>query len=494
MLPKKIGRYEIKTEMGRGGMATVYHAYDPSFDRDVAIKVLPREFLHDPQFHDRFQREIKTIALLEHPAIVPVYDVGEEDGMPFFVMRYMSGGSLSDWIERGRFSLEDTARIIERIAQALSYAHKKGVIHRDLKPDNILFDGNGDPFVSDFGVSKFSEAATNLTGSGIIGTPAYMSPEQAQGESIDHRTDVYGLGVIIYQMLSGKQPYHADTPMGVVVKHITEPIPQILKANPDLPESMDTIIKSALAKDKQKRYDSVTDLSRALNLAAFGRESSTVNALPVTPPVKISHPAASGYRPWPIFGVVLFLVLLVGGFFLRNQLFIPATGNSTSTPSQISTSTLEPSATAHRPTATDLSTATVPVVEVVLAPICPAEAVPPVSKPTVRETNKSCIEKKPYTTLSLPEDAIFESLREGFTCIREAVTEGKLLISCTGLELYSFDLKVCNPQPVSTPVSPADAGRCAEGTNFNAANQCCAAPPPEDASCTIFQVDLRDCF
>ena len=179
---------------------------------------------------------------------------------------------------------------------------------------------------------------------------------------------------------------------------------------------------------------------------------------------------------------------------MRNQLFIPATGNSTATASQISTFTLEPSATSSKPTATDISTPTVPVVEVVLAPICPAEVVPPVSKPAVRETNKSCIEKKPYTTLSLPEDATFESLREGFTCIEEAVIEGRMLISCTGLELYSFDLKVCNPQPVPTPVSPEDAGRCAEGTNFNAANQCCAAPPPEDASCTIFQVDLRDCF
>jgi serine/threonine protein kinase len=183
MIPKKIGRYEIKAELGRGGMATVYRAYDPSFDRDVAIKVLPREFLHDPQFHDRFKREIKTIAALEHPAIVPVYDVGEEDGVPYFVMRYMTGGSLTSWIEKGKFSLKDAARIIERLASALSYAHQKGIVHRDLKPDNILFDSNGDLFISDFGVAKFSDSVTNLTGSGIIGTPAYMSPEQAQGRA-----------------------------------------------------------------------------------------------------------------------------------------------------------------------------------------------------------------------------------------------------------------------------------------------------------------------
>jgi serine/threonine protein kinase len=150
----RISRYEVIAELGRGGMATVFRAYDPSFDREVAVKVLPREFLHDPQFRERFQREIKTIAQLEHPAIVPVYDVGEHDGQPFFVMRYMTGGSLSEWIKQRKFSLEDTARIIERLADALEYAHAKGIIHRDLKPDNILFDHNGAPFITDFGVAK----------------------------------------------------------------------------------------------------------------------------------------------------------------------------------------------------------------------------------------------------------------------------------------------------------------------------------------------------
>ena len=166
MNPTKIGRYEIKSELGRGGMATVYRAYDPSFERDVAVKVLPREFLHDPQFAERFKREIKTIAALEHPAIVPVHDVGEEDGVPFFVMRYMSGGSLKDQIERGKFSVSDSARIIERLASALAYAHRKGVVHRDLKPDNILFDANGDSFISDFGVASLTSGPATGGSSG----------------------------------------------------------------------------------------------------------------------------------------------------------------------------------------------------------------------------------------------------------------------------------------------------------------------------------------
>ena len=280
-IPTKIGRYEIKSELGRGGMATVYRAYDPSFAREVAIKVLPREMMHDPQFRARFEREIKMVAALEHPSIVPVYDVGEEDGQPYFVMRFMTGGSLSSRIAQGKLPLEETARIIEKIAQGLTYAHKKGIIHRDLKPDNILFDDNDNPFITDFGIAKLTESTGgNLTGSGVIGTPAYMSPEQAQGNPIDSRSDIYGLGVIVYQMLSGQQPYNADTPMGVVVKHITEPVPEILQVTPSLPYDVDQIIRSSMAKDKNKRYDTAVDLSKALNMAAFGDEghhTSTTN-------------------------------------------------------------------------------------------------------------------------------------------------------------------------------------------------------------------------
>lgn len=284
MTSQKIGRYEVKAELGRGGMATVYRAYDPSFDREVAIKVLTREFLHDPQFRERFKVEIKTIAALEHPAIVPVHDAGEDDGVPYFVMRYMMGGSLTDQINKGRFSMEDVARIIERLASALAHAHKNGVVHRDLKPDNILFDNNGDPFISDFGVASFTSGPSNITGNAAVGTPAYMSPEQAKGDKVDHRSDIYGLGVVIFQMLSGKQPYEADTPMGVAVKHITDPVPEILKANPFLPQATDTVIKTAMAKNKDDRYSSITDLSHAFQEIIKGRDEDTLqDGVPITP-------------------------------------------------------------------------------------------------------------------------------------------------------------------------------------------------------------------
>ncbi len=268
--PQKFGRYEIKGEIGRGGMATVYHAYDPRFEREVAIKVLPHEMLHDAQFRTRFEREAKTIAMLEHPAIVPVYDFGEEDGQPYFVMRYMTGGSLSDRMKLGPMSVQEAARLMAHLAPALDEAHAKGIVHRDLKPGNILFDQYNEPYVSDFGIAKLSEAQSNVTGSAIVGTPAYMSPEQAQGEGIDGRSDIYGLGVILFEMLTGQQPYHGDTPMSVVVKHITDPVPHILDIKPDLPADLERVVEKAMAKDRNDRFQTVKALADDLNAVARG--------------------------------------------------------------------------------------------------------------------------------------------------------------------------------------------------------------------------------
>jgi serine/threonine protein kinase len=268
MIPDKIGRYEIKAELGRGGMATVYRAYDPRFEREVAVKVLPREMMHDPQFKLRFEREAKTIAMLENSAIVPVYDFGEEAGQPYFVMRYMSGGSLSERIQQSPLTVSEIARILERLAPGLDDAHARGIIHRDLKPGNILYDQRGDPYIADFGIAKLAESGSNVTGSGVIGTPAYMSPEQAKGEAIDGRADIYAMGVILFEALSGQQPYHADTPMGVVVKHITDPVPHILNVNPNLPADIEAVVEKAMAKNKEDRFATAIQFSTALNAVA----------------------------------------------------------------------------------------------------------------------------------------------------------------------------------------------------------------------------------
>ncbi len=481
MAPTKIGRYEVRGELGRGGMATVYRAYDPSFEREVAIKMIPRELLHDPQFKERFKREIKTIAALEHPAIVPVYDVGEEDGVPYFVMRYMSGGSLTQWINRGKFSLEDAARIIERVSSALAYAHKNGLVHRDLKPDNILFDNNGDPFISDFGVAKLLDSSTNMTGSGIIGTPAYMSPEQAQGEKVDNRSDIYGLGVIIFQMLSGQQPYNATTPMGIAVKHITEPVPEILRIDPTLPASTDKIIKTAMAKNRDERYPSATELARALNEAAAKEKAAEMSA---------AKPASGGSKLALVIGGAAVLVVIVAAavfFLLRGQPAAPVPAPTSVPP------------TAIPPTSTSLPTqAPVPttaVTEAALAPLppaCAAGLVQAVPTPSITEKQRLCANKVAYTVLIIPQDATYTALKPGYKCEDiPSQAAGQRWIQCSGPDLTFFDLKVCNPQP--TAVATVAGAECGAGSVYDSANQCCAPAPAADAGCTSFQVNLKSC-
>lgn len=268
MQPEKIGRYEVKSELGRGGMATVFEAYDPVFERMVAVKVLPREFLHDPAFRARFVREAKTIAALEHPAIVPVYDFGEDDGQPYLVLRLMPGGSLADRLRQGPLSIDETATILRRLGSALNHAHSQGIVHRDLKPGNILFDQYGDAFLSDFGIvhvaSSTSAAPLTATGS-VVGTPTYMSPEQVYGDkALDGRSDIYALGVILFQMLTGDLPYNADTPARLMMKHVMDPVPEILSRRPDLPPAASEIITKAMAKKPDERYPTAGDLSEAL--------------------------------------------------------------------------------------------------------------------------------------------------------------------------------------------------------------------------------------
>ncbi len=288
---EKIDRYKIIKELGRGGMATVYLATDPRFQRQVAIKVLPSQFLHDPQFRARFRREAQTIAALEHPAIVPVYDFGEE-GQPFIVMRYMSGGSLEERIKAGEIPLSAAIRIVNRIADALDSAHQRNVIHRDLKPANILFDQYDNAHLSDFGIVKVAEQSAGFTGNNIIGTAAYMSPEQAQGGAdIDGRSDIYALGVVLFEMLSNEMPFGGDTPIQQLMGHITRPIPAILDRNPNLPPAIEPIIQRALAKSPDDRYSKAQELARAL--------TNVMNAPRQSPPTMLDNQTLIDIAPPP---------------------------------------------------------------------------------------------------------------------------------------------------------------------------------------------------
>jgi len=323
---QKFNRYEILAELGVGGMATVYRAYDPLFEREVALKVLKRELLEDPELRERFTRETKIIAKLEHAAIVPVYDVGHDNEQLFYVMRYMSGGSLSDRIAAGTLDLDQTAHILLRLADALDYAHRKGIVHRDLKPANILFDEVGNAFISDFGIAKFAQAATRITHSGIIGTPRYMSPEQARGEETDGRSDLYSLAVLLFEILSGKAPFEATTPLALAFKHATQPPPDLLTVNPSLPPALSAILKKAMAKEPDDRYDTCAEFANAFLEALPANAAPNAKLLtplpPRTPPPRRSEaptqaPAAeparrSSKNRWMMTGIAALAILLLG--------------------------------------------------------------------------------------------------------------------------------------------------------------------------------------
>lgn len=287
---KTIGRYVIESKIGQGGMADVFLAFDPRFKRKVAVKVMPAELLRDPTFSARFEREAETIANLEHPAIVPVYDFGQAGGRPYLVMRLMTGGSLEDRIRKEPLALKEAAELLTRLAPAIDLAHSHGIIHRDLKPGNILFDQEGCPYLADFGIVRLQDATSTLTMGGIIGTPAYISPEQARGrKDIDGRSDIYSLGAILFQMLTGNLPYESDTPHGYMMAHLTDPVPDIRVFLPGA-EAVQGVIAKTMAKDKNDRYPTARLLAAALEAAAQSAPAQPVVETLIEPPEPVIPP------------------------------------------------------------------------------------------------------------------------------------------------------------------------------------------------------------
>src|SRR5512143_3426456 len=282
-----LGAYRIINQVGQGGMASVYKAYQPSMDRNVAIKVLPRQLAESKEFAARFQQEARIIAKLEHPHILPVFDYGESDGVAYLVMRYLDAGTLKDRMEAGRpLPLAEIDRIFTQLSDALSYAHSHGVIHRDLKPSNALIDSQGNIFLTDFGIAKLLESASpRLTQTdAIMGTPAYISPEQAQGNPVDQRSDIYSLGIILYEMVTGRVPFVADTPLAVLFKHISDPLPPPSTVKSDIAEPIEQVILKALAKDPQDRFATASDFVAAWKHALEQMQQAPRPAPEATPP------------------------------------------------------------------------------------------------------------------------------------------------------------------------------------------------------------------
>lgn len=271
---RKLGQYKITDMLDKGGMGTVYRAYQETVDRYVAIKVLPPHPGLDDEYIQRFQLEARTIGSLQHPHILPLYDYGAEEDVLYLVMAYVDGGTLDDLIHDGPMRLSRIEELVRQISGALDYAHRKGVVHRDIKPGNILIDAEGHALLADFGIVKMLKESSNLTGTGVVGTPAYMAPEQSQGMEIDGRVDIYALGVMVYEMLTGKKPFKADTPMQLLLKHINDPVPNVLDDNDNLPGGLRTVLETALAKDPDDRYQSAVEFAEAFSQAVHNQGDS----------------------------------------------------------------------------------------------------------------------------------------------------------------------------------------------------------------------------
>ena len=357
---QEIGTYRVLQKIGEGGFGAVYTAEDTAIGRQVVLKVLTTDVAGDQEMLQRFQREVEMIARLEHPYILPVYEFGQVEGDPYIAMRYMRGGSLYDALRKGSLSWEQLLGVLEQTAEALDFAHERDVIHRDLKPANVLLDESGNAYLADFGLAKTMEGSRDLTATGgILGTPAYMSPEQVRGDKLDHRSDIYSFAIMVYESFAGENPFQVSTPMDYILKHMSEPPRPITSLVPELPPQVDTVFAQALAKEPQKRQDRATEFISQLRSTMTGEEvpvsqpasvpaqdlgdSPTAVAEPerarnaVAAPTAVSRPEQRrGIRPlvWvgaaglALVGVALVAAVLLGGILGESEVSTYPVGDS----------------------------------------------------------------------------------------------------------------------------------------------------------------------
>jgi eukaryotic-like serine/threonine-protein kinase len=298
IIGETIGRYQIMEEIGRGGLAVVYRAVDTLLQRNVAVKMILPDQQQTDKFLKRFNREAKTLAGLSHPSIVKVLDYGEHGGTPYLVMEYIPGGTLSNRMGKA-YSYTEAAAILAPIAHALHHAHQHKVVHRDVKPANILVNESGQPMLSDFGIVKLTdtEESQGLTATGVVvGTPAYMAPEQIQGKQIDGRADIYALGIVFFELITGRKPYVANTPIELTLKHLNDPIPRPRLIVRDLPPEVEQIVMKSMAKKPEDRYQDMAHFAAVLERLAAGQKGS-LRLLERPPEKKEKEPTGEKPRP-----------------------------------------------------------------------------------------------------------------------------------------------------------------------------------------------------
>ncbi|MFN2153047.1 MAG: serine/threonine protein kinase, partial [Anaerolineales bacterium] len=272
-------RYQVKELLGQGGMSSVYRAYDPQLRRDVAIKIIHPHLSDDPKFVRRFEEEAAAVARLRHPNIRQVFDSGHDADTFYMVLEFLPGETLKERLnsyaqDHQLMPLNEVITITQQICEAVAYAHRHGVIHRDIKPSNVIISEQGEAVLTDFGIAKMVGIEEFTATGAVIGTAAYISPEQIQGEGVDHRTDIYAIGVMLFEMVSGTPPFEADSVLPLMMKHINEPIPDLRQRVPALPPEMIAIIEKSLAKDPSKRYQTADDI--AANLGSLSAPESSI--------------------------------------------------------------------------------------------------------------------------------------------------------------------------------------------------------------------------
>jgi serine/threonine protein kinase len=322
LIGTQFGNYKILNKLGEGGMATVYRAQQTNLGREVAIKVMSLNIAAMPDFVRRFEQEAKLVAGLDHPHILKVFDYGHHDNLIYLVMEIKKGGALDRLMRQSRLTLEQIADLLDQLAPALDYAHQKGIIHRDLKPQNILLsEDHKNAFLTDFGIAKLLGQPTSYTQTGVaMGTPAYMAPEQWAGRTVDARTDIYALGIMVYEMLVGRVPFTGETPLAVMYGHVQEPLPSLRTARADIPPAVEHVIAKAAAKEPDQRFQSVGEFTAAFRAALTGHAPSLPDG-PRTAP-NLTAPSKQG-RNWILFIVagVIALLIIGGGLWLLLPLF-----------------------------------------------------------------------------------------------------------------------------------------------------------------------------